>query len=1249
MKRNQTGLKSAILGVTLLGATASFPALAGNLISNGTFDNNTAYPWVSSIAPQSHWNEADGTIDLSDGRYCMTVTDPGSENWHITLRVEGLNLLAGELYEFSADVWSSAGFTLPLGVTHEPPNASTWTGISAASFEVDQPLAGSPQAISHSFTPTSDYSGAYMGFQVGGGILPLGETLCLDNIILWNDNYEDPDTGADLAALHVNQLGYLTGLTKIATYAVPEEADNPSQPRTWSLMQNGQEVETGTTQDMGNDTASGDYVHTIDFTDFDVAGEDYTIVISEGDTTHTSPAFKIGGSVYSQLKYDALAYFYHNRAGISIDGSLVGNEYARGAGHVDDKSLDTKGCVDGSFECRENIDVRGGWYDAGDHGKYVVNGGISVWTMLNQYERATTLGTNAGDFANGTMAIPEAGNDTPDILDEARWELEWILKMQIPTGHEYAGMVYHKLHDDKWAGPTFNPADAVEGNPSRHIWAPSTAATLNYAAVGAQCYRVFKDINATFAQQCLDKAITAYQAAKSTPYLRSPLTDFSADGGGQYEDLPGNREAEGAQYVQDEYYWAATELYLATSANGTNSYDPSVYAGDMAQYAGHLSLSTTDPQTSMNWAHVSSLGVLSLATVGEQYGANSEWVDSSRVAVIERAGNYRTSANDSAYGVPFTVSDTYWGSNANVMNNMIVMGLARDFSCDDSYLDSMQNAMSYILGRNPVGTSYVTGYGDKAVEHPHHRFWSHSLDSSRPVPPPGVVVGGANAQKDDPVAAGELGDCAPLACYIDDINAYSTNEITINWNTPLAWAAAYLDEAGTGRTPKACGGVSANDGTINVEEGYNEDLHSLNGTRVGEVTYTVSSQPLNGTVVIDSNGIAVYTPGAGFTGSDSFTYTASNGQNTTTGTIEITSTATGLSCSWQLIRDVDQWNGFWEARVLMENNTSSDINGWSMDVIVGPENALGSRWHNVPTYTHVSTDSGTGNSTWTVTDSGWNGSIPVGGNLTYTLIGYDPGPQHWETGHDGYASASIINLGGDCSGPAFRTVDIVNFQEPYFGSDMTFTGQDWIGLHWYNNSGQTLLITDEDGNTFDLISQDGPIRVINGIHDTRMEARVHTLREQTNLDMSPGTHIWTVSTGSGLAEETSRTITFNVADGSHMACDYAVHNTEGSRWYAYLDVTNYGVVAESNWSVSMSWNDDGSNNYPSLLREQFGYGDMIATQISDHEYLIEPGPNAAPIAPGEQLRLVLEGFTWGDAWKVSRPGLIETNSGAKCY
>ena len=140
-----------------------------------------------------------------------------------------------------------------------------------------------------------------------------------------------------------------------------------------------------------------------------------------------------------------------------------------------------------------------------------------------------------------------------------------------------------------------------------------------------------------------------------------------------------------------------------------------------------------------------------------------------------------------------------WGSNSFVATNAMVLGLAYDFTKKPRYRNGVASAMNYLLGTNPMGQSYVTGYGEKPLENPHHRFWAKQSRADFPSAPPGVLSGGPNSSLQDPYvqAAGlKKKGCAPQKCYLDNIEAWSVNEITINWNSPFAWMTAFLDEQG---------------------------------------------------------------------------------------------------------------------------------------------------------------------------------------------------------------------------------------------------------------------------------------------------------------------------------------------------------------------------------------------------------------------------------------------------------------------
>jgi endoglucanase len=109
--------------------------------------------------------------------------------------------------------------------------------------------------------------------------------------------------------------------------------------------------------------------------------------------------------------------------------------------------------------------------------------------------------------------------------------------------------------------------------------------------------------------------------------------------------------------------------------------------------------------------------------------------------------------------------------------------------------------MDFLFGRNALNISYVTGYGDVFSQNQHSRMYANQLNSALPHPPVGTISGGPNSGIQDPVAQRLLQGCAPQFCYIDDIESWSTNELTINWNAPLSWVASFIadqDDGGRG-------------------------------------------------------------------------------------------------------------------------------------------------------------------------------------------------------------------------------------------------------------------------------------------------------------------------------------------------------------------------------------------------------------------------------------------------------------------
>ena len=572
-----------------------------------------------------------------------------------------------------------------------------------------------------------------------------------------------------LAFVAVNQAGYYADAPKIAVYASETEI---AAPPAWALYDaSGVSVATGEGAAGSFHDASGLFVSPIEFSSVTTPGI-YTLSVD----SVSSPSFAIGGDIAPTLARDALRYFYLNRSGIELTPEFAG-EWARPAGHLTDDNVSCWAGTDADGVtwpgCDYRVDGSHGWYDAGDYGKYVVNGGISAWTLMNLYERFPAM------FADGTLGIPESGNGLPDLLDETRWEMDFLLGMQVPEGQPLAGMAHHKLHDRSWSGvPEMAPTLMDNDDPmhGRFVYPPTTAATLNLAATAAQCARIWAPLDAAYADQCLTASQRAWDAAIAHPDVFTGRTP--GEGGGDYTDAD----------VSDEFFWAAAELYVTTGEQ--------VYL-DYLTSSPHLT-STATRGGAMAWPDTALLGVISLATVPNDL--SEENVAALRDRIIRSADTYRAIMAADSFRAPLrSPGDYVWGSNSSVLNRAILMALAYDFTQNTRYLHSTMDAMNTILGRNAVGQSFVTGYGEIAAQHPHHRFWGDNPVLGFPPPPPGALVGGPNAQPSDDAAlnAGVM-DLGPARRYVDMIESYSTNEVAINWNAPLAWVAAWLNATAGG-------------------------------------------------------------------------------------------------------------------------------------------------------------------------------------------------------------------------------------------------------------------------------------------------------------------------------------------------------------------------------------------------------------------------------------------------------------------
>ncbi len=813
--------------MTLSAVTFEMPekmVYADELLGATNFDDGVGLPWtVVETAP------ADADFEIADGVYKITVNKAGGDSeagkncrWDVQFRHRELQVEAGHTYTVQATITASNNCTIytKIGDMDEP-YEEDMHGVYNDWAET-QITANQPFTINTTFTANRTAKVEW-AFHIGGHNVPDGTVFTFDNMSLSDPQYTAPAKTEEWkrAGILVNQTGYFTTLNKKATLV-----SDSSSPVDFSLKDSsGSVVYSGKSVPMGLDSDSGDNVHILDFSEYNTAGNDYTLCTD----TATSWTFDISEDLYSSMLKDSLNYFYQNRSGINIESQYISsgdaNKLARPAGHNPDNAQTE---LIWGYSDSYSLDVTGGWYDAGDHGKYVVNGGISVWTLQNQYER--TLYTDTGSsslYADNTMNIPESGNGYPDLLDESRYELEFMLKMIVPDGYKYAGMVHHKIHDDKWTALGVAPADDTK---ERILKPPTTAATLNLSAVMAQAYRLWKDYDSAFAEKCLTASKNAYEAAKKNPAMYAPFDE--AIGGGAYGD----------DNVTDEFYWAACELYLATGENA--------YHDDMKNSEYYLKMPTelsggedVDSVGSMNWGNTAALGTLSLAVMKDNLDSGE--VKTITDNIVSASEYYIGLEQAQGYGIPLKQSTVCvnagdsssnitgypWGSNSFVANNAIVMAYAYDLTGDSVHLNGVVSAMDYLLGRNPLDFSYVTGYGYHPAQYPHHRWWANVVDETFPSAPSGVLVGGANSGLQDPWVKGSgwlVGEKAPQLCYMDNIEAWSTNECTINWNAPLAWLTGYFTPESAGNSSGIVASGNTSDKKVDAPDDIAKPSSNLN-------------------------------------------------------------------------------------------------------------------------------------------------------------------------------------------------------------------------------------------------------------------------------------------------------------------------------------------------------------------------------------------------------------------------------------
>lgn len=490
---------------------------------------------------------------------------------------------------------------------------------------------------------------------------------------------------------------------------------------------------------------SNENVAVADFGDFSQEGEFVVLVDGKGRSFN----FKIQKQVHQKVAKASLKLFYFQRTAMPLEEKYAG-PWARPTGHPDTKVMVHASAASTARPADSFVSSSKGWYDAGDYGKYIVNSGISTYTLLSLYEQFPTV------YDTLKLDIPEAGNKLPDLLDECLWNVRWMMTMQEPT----EGAVYHKLTAHNFEGMTL----PHEHTAQRLVIGKGTAATLDFAAIMAQSARIFKKFESQvpgLSDSCIKAAEKAWAWAVKNPNV--PFVNPSDVVTGEYGD----------SNLSDEFLWAANELYVTTHKE---------------EYANGYPLASSYEVPS--WATVSTLGLYTLNNYKKEVASK---YDTAQITakILKIADEIATEANvKSQYRVPMgTYFDFIWGSNSVCANEAIILINAYRITGKKSYLTAAVSGLDYILGRNATAYSFVTGYGSKLVMNPHHR---PSVGDKVVDPVPGMLAGGPQ-NTNNPESGCVYGAEEPATKFKDNVCSYSTNEIAINWNAPLAYLTGALE------------------------------------------------------------------------------------------------------------------------------------------------------------------------------------------------------------------------------------------------------------------------------------------------------------------------------------------------------------------------------------------------------------------------------------------------------------------------
>lgn len=673
-----------------------------NQVVNGDFAEESN-PW------QTYTNGGKCSISRTDtGELQVKIESVGSLDYACQIYYDGFTLDEGCKYKVAFDASSSIERTIQWRVQI---NGGDYHAYSIEEIPITTEM--SHYEVEFTMEEASDPAPRMcinMGVNEGSPEGTAEHTITFDNfeLVLTDDSGKiQAEPAPETPNVNINQVGYEPDDTKTVIF----RGDSTDAKFDVVDVNSNETVYSGDITGKKENSVAGETDYYGDFTSVSKEGT-YKIVT---DTMGESYEFQIKKGVYDDLYKDVVNMIYLQRCGMELTSTDAG-DYAHPACHTGMATI---------YGTDKTKDVSGGWHDAGDYGRYVVSGAKTVADMLLTYE----------DYGNQAL------------INEAKYELDWLLKMQ----DEETGGVYHKVTCANFPSEVMPEEETEE-----LIISPmSNAASGDFAAVMAMASRIYSD-DAEFSATCLAASKRAYN------YMSDKMTEpgFTNPEGivtGEYGD----------KRARDERFWAACELYKATGE---------------AEYLEEIKKFTNGSvPEGLGWADVGTYGVYAYLTSDYAKLDSSNLYKTLESALIAKADELVTASKEDGYQI--SLGDSYpWGSNMTVANNGMLLLMANKISPNEEYVDYAETHVNYLLGANATSYCFVTGYGTLSPLNTHHRPSQAQGESMI-----GMLVGGPDSALEDPYARAVLVDTPAAKCYADNAQSYSCNEVTIYWNSPLIY------------------------------------------------------------------------------------------------------------------------------------------------------------------------------------------------------------------------------------------------------------------------------------------------------------------------------------------------------------------------------------------------------------------------------------------------------------------------------